>query len=363
MNKIKWAVPGKAAVLCDGQFGSTGKGLIAAWLANYAADSVDVATTNAGAQAGHTTCFADGRKYVTFHLPTLGVEKPMAKCYINAGSVIDYDSLVAELAACGVEDHRVVIHPRAAVITPEAREIERDVSSSTTRLASTQKGVGATLAAKVMRQASLAGTDDRLTHRVGMMDLNKMMRYGATVTLEIPQGLGLSLNHGLEYPYCTSRDCYVGSGLSDAGIHPHFLGNTCMVVRTKPIRVGNIYDAEGNELGTSGPFYGDSRELTWGDFPGVTPERTTVTKRVRRIATWSNRQYIDGLTLNRPDIVALTFCDYLSGPGEFNDYLLRMRIAEEQVGIRPLRLYSVGPNVEDVTDSPDWVARWLGERK
>jgi len=199
---------------------------------------------------------------------------------------------------------------------------------------------------------------------VQTVDLNHALRDFACVTMEVPQGMGLSLNHGFAYPTCTSRDAYVTSGLSDAGIHPSFLGKVAMVVRTKPIRVGNIYSPEGEMLGSSGPFYPDSVELDWvKDLPHVVPERTTVTKRVRRIATWSNTQYRDALSLNRPDIVSLTFCDYLTGPGEFNDYLMRMRATEQELGLNPVRLYSVGPNVEDVFTSADEVVAWLEANK
>ena len=49
---IEWGTKGKASVLVDGQFGSTGKGLAAAYLAEHIKQPLDVATTNAGAQAG-----------------------------------------------------------------------------------------------------------------------------------------------------------------------------------------------------------------------------------------------------------------------------------------------------------------------
>src|SRR5690349_21312375 len=154
---LQWGVHGKASVLIGGQFGSEGKGLAAAYLAaKHLQDiDVDVATTNAGAQAGHTTRFADGRKFVCFHLPTTGVIRKNAASYINAGSIIDPVSLRAEIEACGVRN--LVIHPRAAVITDENRATERGNGSSTERTASTQKGVGAAIADKIMRRAKLAG--------------------------------------------------------------------------------------------------------------------------------------------------------------------------------------------------------------
>lgn len=361
-----WIRSGKVAVLVGGGFGSEAKGSISAYLASKSTEiPLDTATSGAGAQAGHSTKKQDGTFYVCFHLPTHAVEREEASAYINAGAIIEIDALFDELAACHVDPKRVTIHPRAAVILPEHREAERAPSSAATRLGSTQKGVGAALAAKISRSASLAGAQPSLAHMVSKMDLNQLLLNGGTAVLEVPQGTGLSINHGLSYPTCTSRDCYVTSGMSDAGIHPSFLGEVCMVIRTKPIRVGNIIDRDsGLELGNSGPFYPDSIELSWErDLPGVTPEKTTVTKRVRRIASWSDQQYRDALGLNRPSIVALTFVDYLSGTGEFFRQINRMANIEASLGLKPQRLFSVGPNIEDVTDDIDVVVAWLESNK
>lgn len=363
---IEWLHPGKASVLVGGGFGSEAKGSISAYLASNSTNiPLTVAVSNAGAQAGHTTKRRDGGFYICFHLPTHGVERPEAIIYLSPGSIIDPASFEKELFACKVDRTRVQIHPRAAVITAEHQEAERAPSSAATRLGSTQKGVGAALAAKIARSAALAGEQALLADIIGKVNLNAVLMARGTVALEVPQGMGLSINHGLSYPHCTSRDCYVTSGMSDAGIHPEFLGEVCMVIRTKPIRVGNIVDQDsGKEVGNSGPFYRDSVELTWErDLPGVVPERTTVTKRVRRIASWSDTQYRDALLFNRPSIVALTFCDYMSGVEEFSSQLVRMRDIEQSLALVPEKIFSVGPNVEDVTDSADKVVAWLEANK
>ena len=352
-------------MLCDGQFGSTGKGLIAAWLANNATPMpVTVATTNAGAQAGHTTKRNLESQYVCYHLPTIGVERKEAICYINSGSIIAPDLLYREMDACGVGIDRVRIGPRASVITAEDAAQEKATGSSVAFLGSTQKGVGAALARKVCRSAVLAKDDTMLASLVSGMDLNRVLSTGAVVTVEVPQGLGLSLNHGYQYPYCTSRDCWVGQGLSDAGIHPSYLGDVCMVVRSYPIRVGSINNATGmGQPGYSGDFYPDSTELMWEkDFPWLAPERTTVTQRVRRIATWSAQQYMYGLTMNRPSIVALTFCDYFRSATQFLDHYGDMLEAENAVSINPRHIFSVGPCLQDVTANYKDVATYLHNR-
>lgn len=365
---IDWARPGKAAVLVGGQFGSEGKGLAASWLAmnsNY--EEFDYATTNAGAQAGHTTRFRDGSGFVCFHMPTTGVIHSVRDCisYINAGSIIEPASLAKELEDCNVDPRSIVIHPRAAVITDANRSAERDPSSSTAKLASTQKGVGHAIADKIMRRSKLAGECDELSsYNIASIDLNKSLQRGVSVVVEVPQGFDLSLNHGLAYPYTTSRDCWVGSGLSDAGIHPSFLGKVAMVVRAFPIRVGDLYNELGEKIGESGPFYGDSQELDWArDFPGVEPERTTVTKRVRRIATWSNDQYERSLFLNRPDILFLNFLNYLPSSQAFLWLIKRMQESEIRVGVFPSRVYSFGPCPEDVVTSFDAAMAWYENRR
>ena len=77
--------------------------------------------------------------------------------------------------------------------------------------------------------------------------------------LEVSQGFDLSLNHGTEYPYCTSRDITVGMALNSAGCPPSMLGNVIGSFRTYPIRVGNV------EGGNSGPCHHDQTEITWAD--------------------------------------------------------------------------------------------------
>lgn len=361
---IEWGTKGKASVLVDGQFGSTGKGLAAAYLSQFIKD-LDVATTNAGAQAGHTTVLATGEKFICYHLPTTGVMRKESLVYVNAGSIIDLKSFAAEVEML-IDPKRIVVHPRAVVIEPEDTQAEHASGSATERSASTQKGVGHALTRKIMRKASLAKdffVADFCGARVEALDLNHLLSLGHSVTVEVPQGFDLSLNHGLSYPYCTSRDCTVGAGLSDAGIHASFLGPTCMVVRTFPIRVGAIYNELQEKLGDSGPFHADSVELGWAkDFPGIEPERTTVTKRVRRIATWSDLQYRAALQMTRPTIVLLNFCNYLRSHVDFTLQIQRMERAHDDLDIHPELIFGFGAATSDVTLSFGKGINWFKNR-
>src|SRR5580704_10270938 len=261
---IDWGIPGRASVLCDGAFGSTGKGAAAAWLALQCVDHVDIATCNSGANAGHTSVIG-GEKFVCFHLPTTGVALRGSHgtlSYINAGAIIDLAVLEREIRDCGLHRRDVVVDPRASVITEAMKEAERDPTSGPARIASTMHGVGQAIADKVMRKAPLVqGSEMPGWLRVDSINLNGRLYHGESVVVEVPQGVDLSINHGYSYPQCTSRDCTVMSGISDAGIHPSFVGPICMTVRSYPIRVGNNYNEKGELIGGSGPFYPDSTEL------------------------------------------------------------------------------------------------------
>lgn len=376
-------MPKRASVLVGGQFGSEAKGLAAGVIAANAperrlTEGVIICTTNAGAQAGHTTIMPDGTKFVCYHLPTIGVLLNSSTIYLNAGSIIDCDLLRHEIMtvahALGRDPEsiaqRLVIHPNAAVITESAKASE---ILGTRHLGSTQKGVGAAQADKIMRKpmATMGGAFGVVWPAPGLtpipihaLDLNREMRRGTAVTVEVPQGTGLSLSNAPFYPKCTSRDCWVGSGLTDAGINPIWLQRTVMVCRTFPIRVGHITDPQTGEIwGDSGPFYGDSRELSWSDFPGVEPERTTVTKRIRRIASWSDEQYIAALRLNQPSDVIITFINYMKDPAELAQFHRRLTtIIHNREGISPNMHYSWGPRTDQIGEYAE-ASEWMMSRQ
>lgn len=360
---------GKASVLLDAQFGSTGKGLAAAYLHKHVRNAVDhdklICMTNAAPNAGHTTVMEDGRKFVTFHMPTLGVLCPNAMIVLNAGAIIDINTLVKEVHDLGVNPNRVWIHQNAAVITERDRVAEKVRESSQTKIGSTQKGVGAALARKVERSGAIAKNFAKALSEAGFriydMDFNEFLAKGYAMMIETPQGMGLSLNNGF-YPYCTSREVSVAQSLSDAGVSPKNLHKVLATMRTFPIRVGNIVDDEGVQIGWSGPVYDDQMELNWSaHFPGITPERTTVTQRVRRIFTFSDMQYRQALLRLTPDYVHVGFCDYLRDAAQFASFVDRLDKIEADAGVYPSRVYSFGPSVSDVMTFGE-VGSWYDRR-
>ena len=335
----QFVLPGRANFLIDGQFGSTGKGLMAAYMDKH--DKIDIAVSNASANAGHTAIISgeDGfnKTIVCNHLPISGVLNRSNLIYLCAGSVIDPKILWEEITKYNVDLNRIKIHPRAAVIIEQDCFKELEPSSMTTALASTRHGVGQALARKITREALLAKDCNLLKPLIGELNLNEWMRQGNSVFMEIPQGFSLGINSGLSYPYCTSREISIAQAMSDAQIHPSFLGNVMMTMRTYPIRVGNIYK-DGKQIGWSGPWYPDQTELEW-NMIGVEPEITTVTKRVRRVASFSMLQYGLAMDAIKPTHVFLNFVNYLTEEKFISLVSNFLKVPSH---------FGIGPHVDDV---------------
>jgi adenylosuccinate synthase len=337
--------PGKADCVLGLQFGSEGKGAAIAWLIHTLKAQhkrYDIVTTNASSQAGHTA-IVDGKTYVTRHLPTAPLVAQGSTVYLSAGAAIDPDVIEQELKDYDYFNlcDGFFIHPNAIVITPECIEAEQREDSAQTRISSTRKGVGEAIAARVTRQGVIARDHPYLKQFVRRLDLNTRLHIGKSVLVEIPQGYGLSLS-GKFYPYCTSRDCTVMQAFSDAHIHPSFIGATLGVCRTFPIRVGSL---PGH---SSGDCYPDQRETTWAAV-GVKPEITTVTKRERRVFTWSQAQITDAMLANRPNVIYLSFCDYVK-PSVLSGYIVSLWTASSGARVeKPAIFCAFGPRINDVS--------------
>lgn len=343
---------GKINITMDGQFGSTGKGVLNAYIAERFENTPDICVSNAAPNAGHTYVDANGKKRTTFHLPVSGVLLPETDIYMCAGSIIDPLLFSQELEDFDIDPHRVTIHPRACILLPEHKAREQSSASGATNIASTQKGVGAALGDKVARTRGTRVAKDYYCLpddiRIAEYDLMEAMESGQTVLMEIPQGFSLSLNHGLSYPKCTSRDLTVAQALNDAGVHPSYLGEVIVSLRAFPIRVGHIVNKEsGAVIGHSGPFYADSKELIWSELNQI-PELTTVTKRVRRIATFSMIEFEKMLRMNRPTVVFLNFCNYFRTRDEFYNVVQKLYDMRLSYDMEFNFLFGTGPASKDV---------------
>ncbi len=309
--------PGAYAVV-DGQFGSTGKGLLCGLMGEAAAliGRLDVATCNAGPNSGHTAyCPVTGQKIVTQQLPISAITYNRvrrngpdasgydAMTYLNGGAIVDLDITMAEVEKFHPgQPHMVEINPQAAVI----EQIDRDgegKGSAASKIAGTAKGVGHALARKANRCGNVY-REFHNKHNVGNVLASTAWNWDhERVMVELSQGFSLGV-HSDFYPHTTSRECTVMQGLADARIPAKRLRKVAACFRTFPIRVGNTSD------GQSGSCYPDQHEISW-EAINQEPEMTTVTKRVRRLFTWSRLQFVECIAANEPDLVFLNFTQYL----------------------------------------------------
>ena len=88
----------KAIIVVDAQFGSTGKGLIAGYLAER--DQPDVVMTAWSANAGHTYINAEGRKFVHCMLANGIVSPALTHVLVGPGSQMDWDLFLTEVRQC-----------------------------------------------------------------------------------------------------------------------------------------------------------------------------------------------------------------------------------------------------------------------
>lgn len=295
--------------LVDGQYGSTGKGALSAYLAKEAINdglmhSIGGSIYSGGPNSGHTS-YHYGMKVVLKQLPTFGVSMALhgfpIPIYLSAGAIIDPEILKAEVEAYPTV--RVFVHPNAAIVTDEDRRAEE--IGSIAAVAGTRSGTGAALIRKIARNPNAVASRSlgRIAPNVVIQD-HRIKPEKNAYFMEVAQGFSLGINSCF-YPKVTSRECTVMQGLADARIPARSLAQTYMAVRTFPIRVGNV---DGH---SSGDWYNDQMETSWNEI-GVLPELTTVTQRERRVATFSMTQFYDACHANDPDVVFLSHCDYLS---------------------------------------------------
>lgn len=296
-------------VLVGGEFGSEGKGQISAYLA----PEYDVLVRVGGPNAGHQV-FEEPSPRTWHHLPSGTARNPRAQVVLGPGAVLRVPNLLAEIAGAEISYTRLSIDPTAMVISDTDIRAEAGLKAS---IGSTGQGVGYATARKVLRGAAA----DRVVLAKDIPALRPYTREtldildaayakGHRVFLEGTQGTGLSLHHG-DYPHVTSRDTTVGGCLGEAGISPARVRRIIMVCRTYPIRVQSPRGK------TSGRM---SRELTWAEIARrsripleelLKAERTSTTKRKRRVGEFDWALIRRAASLNGPTDIALTFADYI----------------------------------------------------
>lgn len=298
----------KLSVVVGGAFGSEAKGAVTARLAReagaegYRCTAIRVA----GHNAGHTAHDDQGRAWALRTVPAAAVV-PGVELVIAAGSEVNPDVLISEVQA--LENAGISVRNRL-VVDPSATWLDSGHIATETGLAmhertgSTGKGVGAARADRAMRTARLIGECHEIRDYCSVFDTGKLLRGrvgtgGHHVIIEGTQGYGLGL-HTRFYPLVTSSDCRAIDFLAMAGIDPTAASeyNVWVVLRRFPIRVA----------GPSGPLKG---ETSW-EALGLPEERTTVTRKVRRVGQWDGELAAEAVEANggaRVVRIALTMVD------------------------------------------------------
>lgn len=290
-------------VVGGGQFGSEGKGKVAHYLAKTM--QAEYAVRCGGSNSGHTVIDEHGNTRVFRHLPTAAV-LPYVKLALCAGSYIDVDVLLQEIADARIDEKRLIIDEEAVIITPECKASEK-ISGLISAIGSTGSGTGAAVAARIQR-AGVIFAKDIPALRPYLADVAEILREAlnrnARIILEGTQGFGLSPLHSKLFPKVTSRDTTAGAFVAEAGLSPFDVDDIALVIRAFPIRVA----------GDSGPL---KNELSWdditteGNHPVPIYEYTTVTKKLRRVGRFDPEIVKRAISINQPTKIFLNHVDYL----------------------------------------------------
>jgi adenylosuccinate synthase len=293
-----------ATIVVGGQYGSEGKGKVVALLAKDA-DSPWLVRCG-GPNSGHTVTI-DQRDLILRQVPC-STEPAKATFCIAAGCVIDEEVLLRELEMLKIEPGRIIVDPRAVIVSENDREVEAQELQD---IGSTCSGTGAAMARRMSRRADvqLASSSDLLGKRCRVETvaplLHSALRENRNVIVEGTQGFALSLLHGPDYPFLTSRDTTASGFAMEVGLSPRLIDRIVVVFRTFPIRVG----------GPSGPF---ANETSWDEIcrtsgaPEVRPEYTSVTKRLRRVARFDLTAALAACDYNCPTSLAVMGLDRLN---------------------------------------------------
>ncbi len=368
-----YLIPGKLNVgPLDATHGSSGKSKIADFIASK--EKLDFAISHNSQNASHITVFDEpvrGFLDYKFNFLPSSVAIEGVKVVIGADAVIDTKKALEEIHDWGLNQGNLFIHPLVTIIEPD--DIDWEIENLSF-LGSTCTGGGKGKADKVLRIKKMFAKDHpelkkyvTNTHEL----VNNWLKAGMTGLVETAQGVDLSQDviwTGLDgqvkcmYPYNTSRNINPSSFMGFSFVAPSLVGNTILNIRSFPIRVGDastlkgdialkfpdgsekgVYFAEfGTEeptwsqikekypeaskvikLGSSGPVYDDQTELSWDEVqkragsPVSLEEKTSLTKRIRRVFDRSALQIRNSTMACMPNVISINFvnyiCDSISG--------------------------------------------------
>ena len=309
-------------VVVGGQYGSEGKGKIAAFITLR--EEIDICVRCGGPNSGHCIVDESGRMLALRQIPT-GYIRPRTRLLIPTGGLIDLQVLRKELDLLGLGPDRVGIDRRTMVIEDRDRQTEHSLQLRE-RLSSTLCGVGSAVARKVLRGDDVRLAESMAAHEPWLKpyltdvsaEINEGVDNGKRVLVEGTQGFGLSLYHSEAYPKTTSRDTSAAGCISECGISPRLVTNVVLVLRTFPIRVAGQQ---------AGPLF---EETSWEEiqgssgYPHTIAEYTTVTGKMRRVGRFDMDLARRAVEVNRPTKLAINFLDYL-------DYRNRLATSQEML--------------------------------
>jgi adenylosuccinate synthase len=293
------------SVVVGGQYGSEGKGKVALHIARQSGAHAVVRV--GGPNSGHTGIDQSGKPWILRQLPAASLS-PDTIIILPAGSLIDPDILLAEMRQLDIDRGRLIIDSCASVILPRHRleEVKENLVES---IGSTGSGTGATLRERISRKSKhvLAGDYPPLqpfTRPFVAQVLRDFLNHQCRVVIEGTQGFGLSIWHGVTYPYATSRDTTAASFVAETGLAPQDVDDVVLVIRAFPIRVG----------GNSGPL---PNEINWSTLaaeaglPLDYVEFTSATKRIRRVARFHPLIVQHAIVVNQPHRIVMNHLDYV----------------------------------------------------
>ncbi len=349
-------------VLVGGQFGSEGKGQIAA----HIAPEYDCLVRVGGPNAGHMVFNEPPDK---FHIIPSGTARAQdAKIILGPGTIINTEVLLNEISKYGLDPNRLVIDENATIITKEDILAEEKMD----KIGSTKKGVGAATASNLFSQRLMASEQHKVKNHNELKiycgsahdEFQKLNLGKKKILLEGTQGTLLSLYHGF-YPHVTSRDTTAMGCLAEAGIALNRVNKVIMVVRRYPIRVKN----PDSGIGSSGPF--QSNEIDFkviSERSGVPEEEikstevTTTTGRKRRIAEFNWSLFRKACELNSPTDIAFTFSDYISIENrkarrydQLTSETAKFIEELERCAEVPVSLVTTGFNLKSIIDRRNWI--------
>lgn len=324
---------GDILAVIGAQYGSEGKGNFVA----HVADRYGMHVRVGGPNAGHS--FFHQRSKQVFKMQSIpcGWINPDAILVLGRGMLISVEQLFTEWKLVHAVDHtitdRLKIDRKAGILSPWHHDEGGGVEGEThKRYGSTGEGVGPARLARIRREPGYIGDTGKWNtgffhagdlpmglvpagfrsqwQRMLVDDTPGMIQDynqgGTHVLLEGTQGAALSLIHG-PWPYTTNHDTNAAQLAADCGIPPRMVNRCLLVMRTLPIRVA----------GNSGPM---QQELSWEEVSRrvgkPVTEKTTVTKKTRRVAEWDERLIHQACILNAPTSLAISFIDYLSPEDE-----------------------------------------------